>query len=181
MRSWAEPYSGCLSTGPELGFCDQRAAGRCDDQWGSPCGWAWGFAWARMLMDRFGDRAMLWAVPLAWMGQEVTRAPKVSARWRFGFLALGYSQSAASPVAQLASSVGVYGLGGLIVIANVALAWLAIRRTQRALMSGLRASECRGPDCGVDQPARAERRRANAAGRLRAGGGLSRRHLSGTG
>ncbi len=88
------------------------------------------FRVARLLMARLSNRAMLWAVPLTFVGQEVLRCEGLP-QLRFAFAALGYSQSPNLVVAQVASLVGVYGLGLLIVLLNVCLAWAVIRRSLR--------------------------------------------------
>jgi apolipoprotein N-acyltransferase len=89
------------------------------------------FRVARMLMARFGTGAMLWAVPLAFVGQEVLRCEGLP-RVRFPFLAMGYSQSHNLFVAQIASLGGVYLLTLLIVAVNSAVAYAIVRRTRRA-------------------------------------------------
>ncbi len=94
-----------------------------------------GFAFrvARLLMDRLGPGAMLWAVPLAFVGQEVLRC-EAFPRLRFAFLALGYSQSQEPWIAQIASIAGVYGLSFIVVSVNAAVAWAIACRSRRALL-----------------------------------------------
>lgn len=86
------------------------------------------FRVARMLMERFGRKAMLWAVPLTFVGQEVIRCEGLP-RLRLPFLAMGYSQAGDSYAAQLVSIGGVYGLSAMIVLVNASLAYgLAVHR-----------------------------------------------------
>lgn len=92
-----------------------------------------GFRAARLLLDRFSPQALLWAVPLAFVGQEVLRCEGLS-QLRFPLLALGYSQSGNHWIAQIASAGGVYGISFLIVLVNVTIAWAIIRRCWRGLL-----------------------------------------------
>jgi apolipoprotein N-acyltransferase len=85
----------------------------------------------RMLMDRFGPAAMLWAVPLAFVGQEVLRCEGLS-QFRFSFVALGYSQAHNHAIAQIASIGGVYLVSLVVVAVNAAIAWALYMRTLRA-------------------------------------------------
>ncbi|HVP12002.1 MAG TPA: nitrilase-related carbon-nitrogen hydrolase [Phycisphaerae bacterium] len=88
------------------------------------------FRVARLLMDRFSPTAMLWALPLAFVGQEYLRCEGF-AQLRFPFLALGYSQSENHWIAQIASIGGVYGVSFLIVLVNATIAWGITRRSWR--------------------------------------------------
>jgi apolipoprotein N-acyltransferase len=83
-----------------------------------------GFAFrvARLLMARFGQSAMLWAVPLTFVGQELLRCEGLP-QFRFAFLAFGYSQSHNLWIAEIASLGGVYFLSLLIVAINAAIAY----------------------------------------------------------
>lgn len=92
-----------------------------------------GFRVARLLINRFGPSAMLWAVPFAFVGQEVLRCEGL-ARLRFPFLALGYSQSHNPVVAQIASVFGVYGVSLALVAVNAAIAHALLGRRLRAWM-----------------------------------------------
>lgn len=85
------------------------------------------FRVARLLMDRYGPAAMIWAVPLAFVGQEVLRS-EAHGRFRFAFLAWGYSQAHDLWVAQIASLGGVYFLSFLLVMVNAAVAYALIQR-----------------------------------------------------
>lgn len=89
------------------------------------------FRVAGMLVRRFGPAAMLWAVPLAFVGHEVIRC-EAFPRLRIPFLALGYSQAGNLWIAQLVSLGGVYILGGLIVAVNAAIAYAILQRTRAA-------------------------------------------------
>jgi apolipoprotein N-acyltransferase len=92
-----------------------------------------GFAFrvARMLMERFGTGAMVWAVPLLFAGQEVLRSEGLG-RLRFAFGAWGYSQAHNLWIAQIASIGGVYFVSGLLVLISASIAYGVISRTWRA-------------------------------------------------
>ncbi len=81
-----------------------------------------GFAFrvARMLADH-RPAAMLWAMPLAFVGHEVLRCEGLS-QFRFPYLAYGYSQAGNPWLAQIASLSGVYGLSLVLVAFNAAAA-----------------------------------------------------------
>ncbi len=96
------------------------------------------FRVARLLMDRFGPAAMIWAVPLAFVGQEVLRS-EAHGRIRFAFAAWGYSQTHNLWMAQIASLGGVYMLSFLLVAFNAALAYALLRRTSVAWAMALGA------------------------------------------
>lgn len=85
------------------------------------------FRVARLLIERFGPVAMLWAVPLAYVGLEVLRS-EAHSHVRFAFLAFGYSQARNLWIAQVASLGGVYFLTFLLVAVNTAVAYALIRR-----------------------------------------------------
>jgi apolipoprotein N-acyltransferase len=85
------------------------------------------FRVARLLTDRLGTAAMLWAVPLAFVGQEVLRCEGLS-RYRFSFLAWGYSQAHNTWIAQIASIGGVYLLSFLLMAFSVSVAYALLRR-----------------------------------------------------
>lgn len=89
------------------------------------------FRVARLLMQRFGSGAMLWAVPLTFVGQEVLRC-EAFPRLRFPFLAFGYSQTGNLWIAQIASLGGVYLLTGLLAASNAAVAYGLIHRRLKA-------------------------------------------------
>lgn len=65
------------------------------------------FRITNLLVHRFGAASMLWAAPAMFVGQEVLRS-EMHGRFRFGFLAFGYSQSHDLWIAQTASLGGVY-------------------------------------------------------------------------
>jgi len=86
------------------------------------------FRVARLLMDRFGRAAMLWAVPMTFVGQELLRSEALS-RYRFAYLGWGYSQSHNLWIAQIASLGGVYFVSFLLVAFSVSIAYaLTVRR-----------------------------------------------------
>jgi apolipoprotein N-acyltransferase len=89
-----------------------------------------GFRVARMLMGRFGTAAMVWAVPLAFTGQEVLRSEGLG-RLRFAFGAWGYSQAHNSWIAQIASIGGVYFVSFLLVLVSASIAYGLISRSRR--------------------------------------------------
>lgn len=84
------------------------------------------FRVARLFTDRLGTAAMLWAVPLAFVGQEVLRCEGLS-RYRFSFLAWGYSQAHNIWIAQIASIGGVYLLSFLLTAFSVCVAYALLR------------------------------------------------------
>jgi apolipoprotein N-acyltransferase len=90
------------------------------------------FSLARSLMGR-RPWAMIWAVPFAFVGQEVLRCEGLP-RMRFAFTALGYSQSNNLWFAQIASIGGVYFLAMLILLVNAAIAYALIQRRLRACL-----------------------------------------------
>ncbi len=94
------------------------------------------FRVAKLLMERFSTTAMLWAVPLAFIGQEVLRSESLP-RYRFAYLAYGYTQSFNLWVAQIASIGGVYFVSFLLVAFNAALAHALIRRGRRDWLPAL--------------------------------------------
>jgi len=86
-------------------------------------------------------RPALWiaATGAAWVGAEYFRSEvwKLECAW----LALGYSQVPFPPLLRSVSLFGVYGLSGLIVAANaaLALAWKGRRRPALVLLGGVLA------------------------------------------
>ncbi len=91
-----------------------------------------GILLARILMKRFSTAAMLWAVPLCFVGQEVIRCEGLPL-FRFSWGAWGYSQSHESAVAQLASICGIYSLTLLLAAASAAIAFALLRRSRFAM------------------------------------------------
>ena len=90
-----------------------------------------GFFVAHVLTRWLGTWALLWAVPLAFTGQEILRCESLP-RFRFSYGGWGYSQAHNLPVAQIASLGGVYFVTAAVVAFNAALAFAVIRRRQRA-------------------------------------------------
>ncbi len=88
------------------------------------------FRVARVLIDRFGLAAMLWAVPLCFTGQEVLRSEGHD-RFRFAFGAWGYSQAHNLWVAQIASIGGAYFVSFVLMLVSSALAYALLRRGLR--------------------------------------------------
>ena len=91
------------------------------------------FRVAKLLMDRFGDRAMVWVVPLAFVGQEVLRSEGLP-QWRFAYLGWGYSQSHNLWIAQIASIGGVYCVSFLLVTFSAALAYALLHQRRRSFV-----------------------------------------------
>ncbi len=89
------------------------------------------FRVAKLLMARCGTAAMIWAVPLAFVGQEVLRSETLP-RYRFAYLGYGYSQSHNLWLAQIASVGGVYLISFILVASNAAIAYGLIRRRRRS-------------------------------------------------
>jgi apolipoprotein N-acyltransferase len=79
-----------------------------------------------LLVTRLGVRALLLA-PAVWVTTELGRGYLFTG---FPWVLLGYSQTTALPVAQLASVIGVFGLSGLVAFVNAALVLLVIDRTR---------------------------------------------------
>ncbi|MBN1346406.1 MAG: hypothetical protein JXQ73_27205 [Phycisphaerae bacterium] len=94
------------------------------------------FRVARLLMDRLGTGAILWAVPLAFVGQEVLRCEGLP-RHRFAYLGWGYSQSHNVWVAQIASIGGVYFVSFLVVAVNAAIAYALVHRRRGSWVPAL--------------------------------------------
>ena len=89
------------------------------------------FRVARLLADRFGPAAMWWALPLAFVGQEVLRCEGLS-RYRFSYAAFGYSQSPDAWCARIVAVGGIYTLSLFVVSVNAAVAYGLIQRRRRA-------------------------------------------------
>jgi apolipoprotein N-acyltransferase len=77
------------------------------------------------LVRALGRRA-LFAAPMVWMASEMGRTYILDG---FPWELLGYSQAGTLPVAQLASVVGVYGLGGFVALVSATAAFVALDRT----------------------------------------------------
>src|SRR5262249_2900876 len=67
----------------------------------------------------------LMASPLVWVATELGRTQLLTG---FPWVLLGYSQAAVSPVSQLASLFGVYGVSALVASLSAAAVVLAMRR-----------------------------------------------------
>ncbi len=87
------------------------------------------FALVRMLIGRFGPTALLWALPLAFTGQEILRSEGLP-RLRFPYMALGYSQPPDSAIVHATAIGGVYVVSLLLIAVNGAIAFALIRRTR---------------------------------------------------
>lgn len=75
-------------------------------------------------LSAFGRRA-LWLAPAVWVATELLRRYVLSG---FPWVLLGYSQASVTPVVQLASVTGIYGLSALVAGASVCLAFVAVGR-----------------------------------------------------
>jgi apolipoprotein N-acyltransferase len=73
----------------------------------------------RRLVSVAGPVACL-AAPLVWVASELGRSILLTG---FPWVLLGYSQTSVTPVAQLASVLGVYGLSGLVVLTSASVAY----------------------------------------------------------
>ncbi len=74
----------------------------------------------------------LWLAPVFWVATELLRRYVLSG---FPWVLLGYSQASVTPVVQLASLAGVYGLSALVMTVGVTLAFAAVGRgRERALV-----------------------------------------------
>lgn len=87
------------------------------------CTWA-----TSRLLRRFGLLAVL-LLPAVWVATELLRTHLFSG---FPWVLLGYSQTRALPVAQVASLVGIYGLSALVAFVNAALAYAVLGGRLRA-------------------------------------------------
>jgi len=88
-----------------------------------------GFAFytVRLLIERFGVGALLWAAPLCLVGQEVLRCEGLP-RFRFSYAGWGYSQAQNLWLAQIASLGGVYFISFLVAAFNSAVAYGFIKK-----------------------------------------------------
>ena len=75
---------------------------------------------------RWGDHALVIALPILWTGLEHFR----SECWalKFGWITPGYAQASDLPIAQAADVGGVYGLTFVVVLASAIVAWGVARR-----------------------------------------------------
>lgn len=90
----------------------------------------WAFAVSR-LNARYGAGRALLLAPFAWAAMEWARLALTGQLWN----AIGYSQAYTPALIQPARWGGVYAVGFLIVTVNAAMAWVAVRRSLRALAS----------------------------------------------
>lgn len=89
------------------------------------------FRVARLLADRFGPTMLWWALPLAFVGQEVLRCEGLS-RYRFSYAGFGYSQSPDAWCARIVAAGGIYALSLFVVGVNAAVAYSLVQRRRRA-------------------------------------------------
>ena len=88
------------------------------------------FAWIQSrLSAAFGPIAVL-AAPATWVATEMGRTYILDG---FPWELLGYSQAGVLPIAQLASSVGVYGLSAFVALVSATAAFTAVDRSRRRL------------------------------------------------
>ena len=73
-------------------------------------------------------RSWLWLAPIVWVATEYGRLAIFGG---FPWVLLGYSQVTVTPVAQLASVTGVFGLSALLTLSATALAWLVLTAGSR--------------------------------------------------
>jgi apolipoprotein N-acyltransferase len=81
------------------------------------------------LVSRFGSAALL-AAPLVWVAFDWLRGAVTGLDWN----GLGYSQAFHPSMIQTASKGGVYAVTFLLLIINVTVAFLILRRNRRALV-----------------------------------------------
>ena len=78
----------------------------------------------------FGRHA-LWLAPAIWVATELLRRYVLSG---FPWVLLGYSQASVTPIVQVASVAGVYGLSALVAAASVCLAFAAVGRGRERVL-----------------------------------------------
>jgi apolipoprotein N-acyltransferase len=76
----------------------------------------------RRLLSVVGPAAWL-ATPALWAAMELGRTVVLTG---FPWMLLGYSQTSVTPIAQLASVLGVYGISGLIAAVNASLVYAVV-------------------------------------------------------
>jgi apolipoprotein N-acyltransferase len=74
---------------------------------------------------RVYGRHGLWLAPVFWVATELLRRYVLSG---FPWVLLGYSQASVTPIVQLASVAGVYGISALVMVTGVSLAFAAVGR-----------------------------------------------------
>ncbi|HEV8310954.1 MAG TPA: apolipoprotein N-acyltransferase [Methylomirabilota bacterium] len=94
--------------------------------WG---GVAWAVAWLRATLGP----AALWLAPAFWVAGELARTHLLSG---FPWGLLGYIPYRRLELIQVAAWTGVYGVSGLMVLVNTALAWFLLARTRQAMALG---------------------------------------------
>jgi apolipoprotein N-acyltransferase len=102
-------------------------AGYCALYWGGVAAALW---WTGR---RLGPGA-LWLAPAFWVTAELGRTHLLSG---FPWGLLGYVPYRRLTLIQLAAWTGVYGVSALLVLVNVAVAWVLVRRTRRAAGAAL--------------------------------------------
>jgi apolipoprotein N-acyltransferase len=87
------------------------------------------FLFVRASTEAWGDRALLWSAPIAWVAIEWLRS---EAWWlKFSWFTAGSSLAGNERLIQTASIVGAYGLSALIVLVNASIALAIIDRRCR--------------------------------------------------
>jgi apolipoprotein N-acyltransferase len=87
------------------------------------------------LLGRLGAPRALLLAPVVWVASELGRTLLFGG---FPWALVGYTQTSVLPIAQLASLVGVYGVSGLVVLVNAALALAVVapgRSARHALVA----------------------------------------------
>jgi len=92
------------------------------------------FRVTRLLVGRYGLTALCWAWPVAFVGQEIVRC-EWPARYRFAYLAWGYSQPGDGWIANAAALGGIHLVSLLLVSMSGAIAYALLRRRWRSLIS----------------------------------------------
>ena len=95
--------------------------------WG---GVMWALAWLRARLGPW----TLWLAPALWVAGELLRTYLLGG---FPWGLLGYIPASRLLVIQIAAWTGVYGVSGLLVLVNVALAWIALERRAGAAVAAV--------------------------------------------
>jgi apolipoprotein N-acyltransferase len=93
-------------------------------------GVAWALAWLRARLGPW----TLWLAPALWVTGELLRTYLLGG---FPWGLLGYIPSTHLLVIQIAAWTGVYGVSGLLVLVNAALAWIALERRAGAVVAAV--------------------------------------------
>ncbi len=88
----------------------------------------------KVIADKYSISILIILAPLCMIAQEILRSETLS-RIRFAYGAIGYSQSANLYIARIASLGGVYFIGFMIVLINMAIVLFVIRRRLRDFAS----------------------------------------------